>query len=228
MAAGLTRAELVCQRIADDILNSVFHPGDRLEELVLAKRYGLSRTPIREALRHLASSGLVHLNPRRGASVSLPDDGTLAELFEVLGELEASCARFAAVRMSPAERARLSLAHKAGLQAAHHDDVETYVICNRDFHRLIYAGAHNGSLLTTVQNMRERMAPFSRAQFRVPGRLLQSHAEHEQVVSAILNSDPARAADAMRRHVTDVRTTSANFIHKLEVEDINQRAGSPA
>jgi DNA-binding GntR family transcriptional regulator len=136
LMAVRTRAELVCQRIADDILNGVFHPGDRLEEVVLAKRYDLSRTPIREALRQLASSGFVDLNPRRGASVSLPDDGTLAELFEVLGELEASCARFAAVRMSPAERARLSLAHKAASQAAHRDDVETYVICNRDFHFL--------------------------------------------------------------------------------------------
>jgi DNA-binding GntR family transcriptional regulator len=228
MAADRTRAELACQRIADDILTGSFSPGDRLEELVLAKRYGLSRTPIREALRHLASSGLVHLSPRRGASVSLPDEGTLAELFEVLGELEASCARFAAVRMSPAERANLSLVHKAALQAAHRDEVEAYIICNRDFHRLIYAGAHNGSLLAAVQNTRERMAPFSRAQFRVPGRLMQSHAEHAQVVSAILSSDPTRAADAMRRHVTDVRNTSANFINRLESEDLKQRTPSAA
>jgi DNA-binding GntR family transcriptional regulator len=226
VTVGHTRAELACRRIADDILNGIFRPGDRLEELLLAKRYGLSRTPIREALRHLASSGLVHLSPRRGASVSLPDEGTLAELFEVLSELEAACARFAAVRMSPAERAHLALAHKAGLQAAGREDVETYVTCNRDFHRLIYAGAHNRSLLSAVHNMRERVAPFSRAQFRLPGRLVQSHAEHEQVVSAILNSDPARAAEAMRRHVTDVRTASANFIHGLETEE--QRATSAA
>lgn len=228
MAVGLTRAELVCQRVADDILNGIFRPGDRLEELSLAKRYGLSRTPVREALRHLASSGLVHLNPRRGASVSLPDEGTLAELFEVLGELESACARFAAVRMSPAERTHLSAAHKAALQAAQSDDVEGYVVCNREFHRLIYAGAHNRSLLAAVKSMRERMAPFSRAQFRIPGRLMQSHAEHGQVVSAIFGGDPMSAADAMRRHVTDIRSASTDYLHGLETDDSRRQITSVA
>lgn len=216
MAHGRTRAEIVCQRIADDILNGVFRPGDRLEELGLAKRYGFSRTPVREALRHLASAGLVHFNPRRGASVSLPDEGTLAELFEVLGELEAACARFATVRMSPAGRAYLAAAHKTALEAARADDVESYVTCNREFHKLIYDGAHNKSLLEAVRNMRGRVAPFSRAQFRLPGRLLQSHAEHGKVISAIFVGDAALAADAMRRHVTDIHSASADYMHGLE------------
>jgi len=228
MAIGRTRAELACQKIADDILNGVFRPGERLEEVGLAKRYGLSRTPVREALRHLASSGLVHLNPRRGASVSLPDEGTLAELFEVLGELEAACARFAAVRMSPSERAHLALSHKAALTAARAEDVEGYIACNRDFHRLIYGGAHNGSLLNTVVNMRGRMAPFSRAQFRLPGRLMQSHREHEQVMAAIFDGDPVGAADAMRCHVTDIHSASAHFMHGLEGEDHQTSAPTAA
>jgi DNA-binding GntR family transcriptional regulator len=222
MAVNRTRTEVLCQRIADDILNAVFRPGDRLEELGLAKRYNLSRTPVREALRHLASTGLVEISPRRGASVSLPDEGTLAELFEVLGELEAGCARFAAVRMSPAERTHLSAAHKSALDAARSNDVEGYVACNREFHKLIYVGAHNKSLLAAVQSMRERMAPFSRAQFRLPGRLHQSHAEHNQVISAILVGDPVAAADAMRRHVTDVRSASADYMHGLDVQEPKQ------
>ena len=223
MRTGRTHAELARQKIADEILNGVFRPGERLEELNLAKRYGLSRTPVREALRHLASSGLVHLNPHRGASVSLPDEGTLAELFEVLGELEAACARFAAMRMSPAERAHLMLSHKKGLQAAQAGSVEVYIACNRDFHQLIYIGAHNGSLLNAVVNMRGRIAPFSRAQFHLPGRLPQSHREHEQVMAAIFADDPMRAAAAMRSHVTDIRRASAHFIHDLETEESNNR-----
>lgn len=218
MAIRRTRAEFVCQKIADDILKGAFRPGERLEELGLAKRYGLSRTPVREALRHLASSGLVHLNPRRGASVNLPDEGTLAELFEVLGELEAACARFAAVRMSPAERAHLTLSHKKALGAARAADVERYITCNRDFHQLIYVGAHNGSLLNAVVNMRGRVAPFSRAQFRLPGRLIQSHLEHEQVIAAIFAGDPRRAAETMRTHVTDIRNASAHFMHDMVSE----------
>ena len=223
MVAGRTRAELVCRRIADDILNGVFSPGDRLEEFGLARRYGLSRTPVREALRHLASTGLVDLSPRRGAKVSLPDEATLAELFEVLGELEAACARFAAVRMSPAERSRLSTSHNAAFDAARRDDVEAYEVCNREFHKLIYLGAHNASLAAAVSSMRERMAPFSRAQFRLPGRLLHSHSEHHRVISAIFAGDAAGAADAMRRHVIDIRTALAEYVHGFEPGETMQK-----
>jgi DNA-binding GntR family transcriptional regulator len=228
MESRCTRTEMLCQRIADEILNGVFKPGDRLEELALAKRYGLSRTPVREALRYLASTRLVEISPRRGASVSLPDDATLAELFEVLGELEAACARLASVRMSPAERTHLSAAQSAALEAARNGDVDRYLVCNREFHRLIYIGAHNGSLLSAVQSMRERVAPFSRAQFRLPGRLLQSHAEHEKVVSAIRAGDPVSAADSMRWHVVDIRSASTDYMHGLETAEPRRSATSPS
>ncbi len=216
MTVNGTRADLACKRIADDILSGVFRPGDRLEEIHLASRYGLSRTPVREALRQLASTGLVDIRPRRGARVSLPDRQTLTDLFEVLGEFEASCARFASVRMSAAERQRLSLSHDGAIEAARRNNVDLYIAFNREFHKLIYFGAHNASLLAAVLNMRERLAPFSRAQFRLPGRLMQSHSEHGQVVKAILAGDPAKAADTMRVHVTDIRAASSDYIHALD------------
>src|ERR1700730_18146345 len=111
-----TRAETIRQRLADDILRGVYPPGARLDESGLAKRFELSRTPVREALRQLSSAGLVEMRPRRGAIIALPTDSALAEMFEVMGELEASCARLAAQRMSPAERVRLELVHRRSFE----------------------------------------------------------------------------------------------------------------
>src|SRR6516225_718412 len=94
-----TLAETIRQKLADDILHGVYPPGARLDELGLAKRFKLSRTPVREALRQLTSAGLVEIRPRRGVIVSLPNETALAEMFEVMGELEASCARLASQRI---------------------------------------------------------------------------------------------------------------------------------
>src|SRR5215475_12989392 len=142
-ATSTTRAERIRQRLADDILRGVYPPGARLDESGLAKRFNLSRTPVREALRQLASAGLVEMRPRRGVIVSLPSDTALAEMFEVMGELEASCARLAAQRMSPAERVRLELVHGRAREAVRNNDRNTYRLLNFEFHDVIYHGAHN-------------------------------------------------------------------------------------
>ena len=92
----------VCQRIADEIVLGHFTPGTRLEEAMLAERLGVSRTPIREALRQLHTLGLIELRPNRSATVARITDERLAHLFESIGDLEAACARYAAMRMTEA------------------------------------------------------------------------------------------------------------------------------
>src|SRR3989442_768547 len=166
-----TLAEMIRQKVADDILRGVYPPGARLDEIGLAKRFKLSRTPVREALRQLTSAGLVEMRPRRGVIVSLPTDTALAEMFEVMGELEASCARLAAQRMSPAERVRLELVHRRSFEAVRSIDKETYRSLNFEFHDVIYRGAHNDFLSATTTSIRQRIAPFRRAQFAIQGRL---------------------------------------------------------
>src|SRR5215216_5040510 len=116
-AKTTTLAEAIRQRLADDILHGVYPPGARLDEKRLAERFRLSRTPVREALRQLISAGLVEMRPHRGAIVLLPSEAALAEMFEVMGELEASCARLAAQRISPAERVRLETVHRLSAEA---------------------------------------------------------------------------------------------------------------
>src|SRR5947208_11103825 len=133
-----TLAESIRQKLADDILAGVYAPGARLDEQGVAKRFKLSRTPVREALRQLSSAGLVEIRPRRGAIVSLPTDSALAEMFEVMGELEAACARLAAQRMAPAERVRLELVHRRSFEAVRGNDKESYRTLNFEFHDVVY------------------------------------------------------------------------------------------
>ncbi len=214
-----TFAETIRQKLADDILHGVYPPGARLDEHGLAKRFNLSRTPVREALRQLTSAGLVEMRPRRGVIVSLPTDSALAEMFEVMGELEASCARLAAQRMSPAERVRLELVHQRSSEAVRRGDRESYRLLNFEFHDVIYGGAHNDFLQRTTHNIRQRIAPFRRAQFAVQDRLTKSYEEHDVIVRAILRGDADQASDVMRTHVNVVAAASSHYVHGLELTE---------
>jgi DNA-binding GntR family transcriptional regulator len=218
-----TLAESIRQKLADDILAGVYVPGARLDEQGLAKRFKLSRTPVREALRQLSSAGLIEVRPRRGAIVSLPTESTLAEMFEVMGEIEAACARLAAQRMSPAERVRLELIHRRAEAAARANDVASYRTLNFEFHDAIYAGAHNAFLSATAAATRARIAPFRRAQFERRDRLLQSCSEHAAIIAAMQAGDAALTSERMRAHVNVVCAASADHLRDMEPSERGHR-----
>ena len=201
-AASTTRSDRLAAELADAIIVGDLLPGMRLDEVSLAKRYGVSRTPVREALRQLATSGLIDVRPRRGATVTHITSRQLEELFVAMGELEATCARLAALSMSPIERRRLETLHEQMDGLARRKDESAYSDANVAFHSAVYAGAHNELLADTALGLRRRLAPFRRAQFRAPGRLTASHGEHGVVVEAIVRGDAGAAHGAMLRHVS--------------------------
>jgi DNA-binding GntR family transcriptional regulator len=207
-----TRADVLQAEIADAIVRGRFLPGARLEEQGLADAFGTSRTPVREALRHLTVTGLVEMRPHRGAVVRTitPDD--LSHLFETMAELEAGCAHYAALRMSPAERAALQALHDGAQSLAAARDPERYAAYNLEFHSAIYAGTANPHLAETTLGVRTRVAPFRGAQFRIPDRALSSQIEHGRVVSAIVAGEAPRAAARMREHVLTVRDASLRYL----------------
>jgi DNA-binding transcriptional regulator YhcF (GntR family) len=129
--------------IEDEILTGHLGPGERLEEEALAARFTVSRTPVREALHHLATAGLVELRPRRGAVVAVPGPERLVEMFEVMAELEGLCGRLAARRLTPEARAALLAAHEACAQAR--GDADAYYYRNERFHHVIYAASATAS-----------------------------------------------------------------------------------
>lgn len=204
---GLVRA------IADDIVSGKLSPGTRLDENSLALRYEVSRTPVREALGQLGVIGLVDRRPNRGAVVAVLSDDHLQSMFEAMTELEAICARLSAERMTTAERNQLDALHQASMRLVHLGAEDDYALHNIDFHTRLYNGAHNAHIYELVSLTRSRLAPFRRAQFRIPGRLAKSWDEHDAIVTAIMRGDAEGAAAAARAHVAIVSDASSEFVH---------------
>ena len=200
-----TKARLIHQAIADDIVHGRLAPGAPLDETSIAATFGVSRTPIREAIRQLEAIGLVESRGQRGALVAVLTDRQLDDMFAVMAELEALCARWCAVVMTAEERRHLLLLQEESARLVSAGQREAYVDFNNRFHETIYRGAHNDFLAELAVTVRKRCAPFRRAQFETLGRLAKSHAEHAAVVEAIQRGDAQIAAIEMRAHIAVVR-----------------------
>lgn len=207
-----TSAEEIRRMLASRIIGGELAPGEGLDETLLAAEFAVSRTPVREALRLLAASGLVDQKAHAKALVAKPDAEALAGMFEVMGYLEALCAGLSAVMMKAPEREALDALHveMAGIVRA--GDAARYAEANDAFHTSIYEGAHNGYLNEITRSTRQRLQPFRRAQFGALGRLSKSHAEHGAVVEAILQADRVAAEQAMRKHIAIVEDAYQQFV----------------
>ena len=204
-AGKITRAEELRLQLADDIVRGALPPGAALDETEIARRFNVSRTPVREALRQLVASGLVDSRAHRGAVVARPSIDRLTGMFEAMAELEAICAGFAAERMPPADRHALEAIHEELRLLSHAGNPDRFHEVNERFHNAIYAGSQNGYIAEMTLATRVRVQPFRRAQFRNLGRLAKSQAEHDRVVVAIMRGDRVGAAGAMRAHIELVR-----------------------
>ncbi len=183
------------------VLNGDLSPGAKLDEQMLAERFDVSRTPVREALRQLTSTGLIELRPRRGAYVSALTSEQRDEIFIAMTELEATCSRLAAMSMAPIERRNLQRMHETMGELASRGLVEEFETANEVLHAMISKGAHNDVLSDLTASLRERLRPYRNTQFRSTGRLNRSHAEHDAIVRAIVSGDPAKAHASMLHHL---------------------------
>jgi len=195
------RSTQLREDIEEMIAVGTLTPGQHLDETELAARFDVSRTPIREALIQLASMGVVVIRPRRGAIVAELGPQQLVEMFEVMSELEATCGRLAARRMTVAEQQALLAAHQACKEALDAQQPDDYYYKNEAFHEAIYAGSHNQFLIEQARSLYRRLRPYRRLQLRVRNRLSNSYAEHDGVVQAILGGEGEKAAELLREHV---------------------------
>lgn len=195
------RADLIADELEGLILQGTFKDGARLDEVQLAERFSVSRTPIREALQRLALSGLVEQIPRRGVFVRQPGPVELLEMFEVMAELEAASARLAAARITDSALEDLNDANSRCDAAVQAQDADMYYLENERFHAILYRQSGNGFLEQECLRLYRRLQPFRRMQLRLRGRLNQSMAEHKAIVAALEDGDGDRAAAAIRGHV---------------------------
>lgn len=187
--------------IENEILTGRLPPGTRLDEVPLAARFGVSRTPIREALMQLSAAGLIEIRPRRGAIVTEIGAERLVEMFAVMAELESMAGRLAARRHTETDAAALRATLDACRAAALAGETDVYYYENEQFHHAIYAASYNGFLIEQCTGLHRRLKPYRRLQLRVGNRMVTSLAEHEAVVGAILARDGQAAADALRDHI---------------------------
>ncbi|MDU8946548.1 GntR family transcriptional regulator [Ovoidimarina sediminis] len=195
------RSDLIADAIEGMIFDGTFADGERLDEVQLATRFSVSRTPVREALLRLAQSGLVEQLPRRGVFVRQPGPVELIEMFEVMAELEAVCARLAASRITDAALKDLHETNARCNAAVEAQDADGYYRENERFHGILYRQSGNGFLEQECLRLHRRLQPFRRVQLRLRGRLRQSMSEHEAIVAALEAGDGAGAAEAIRAHV---------------------------
>lgn len=197
----MSHAQRLRQRIEDEIVSGELALGSRLDENQLAARFGVSRTPIREALLQLAVTGLIQTKPRRGAIVSAPEPHLLLAMFETMAEIEAACGRLAARRLIAEDATALADALARCRAAVAIDDRDAYYADNYIFHTVVYRASRNAFLAEQALSLHRRLAPYRRLQLRVRQRLPQSLAEHTAIVAAIVAGDEVGAAEALRSHV---------------------------
>ncbi|MCB1471130.1 MAG: GntR family transcriptional regulator [Rhizobiaceae bacterium] len=211
---GDTLANVLRRRIADDILTGTYAPGAKLDERKLADQFGVSRTPIREALQQLTQAGLATSKPRSGTIVNVVEPARVASLCEAMILLETLCAKLAATRITTVELGRLRRIHEACEECHRNDDADGYAAENRKFHSAIIDATHNVDLAEVVEFCRLRIAPFQRLPFRSAHRREASQSEHRAVIAALEVGDPDATATAMTDHLAAASTSIDDYIRE--------------
>lgn len=212
----MRRGEALRDEIEQDIVTGHFQPGERLDEQSLADRFGVSRTPIREALMQLASAGMVQLHSRRGAFVASLGLKEIIERFEAMAALEGMCGALAARRITDEQRAMLLAVHEECQNEAKNGASDPYYYANERFHQTIYEACHNTYLAEQARQLHNRLKPYRRLQLRARHRIGHSLTEHQKIVDAIMAGDSAKAEQRLRDHILVQGERLTDFITSFD------------
>ena len=197
--------DVVFRTLRRGIHQGLLTPGERLIEIQLAERLGVSRTPIREAIRMLELEGLVVMLVRRGAVVSDITPKNLNDVLEVRLNLETFATGLACERITPEALEELQRAEKSFAEALDEDDINLMAVRDKDFHDLIYKAADNEVLLKLIANMQEQMYRYRLEYLKdrdARGNLMK---EHGEIIAALRNGDREKAEKTAERHVEGQR-----------------------
>jgi len=201
----------VAERLRQRIFAHELTPGTWIDEQKLAEQYGISRTPLREALKVLASEGLVELRPRRGCYVTEISRQDLDDIFPLIAMLEGRCAADAVNRMKPADLAGLKEIHERLESAARDERITDFFEANQEFHRKIQELSGNRWLLSVIQDLRKVLKLSRMHSLSLEGRLQQSLDEHRMILAALVAKDAAKAEKLMHDHLLSGREALAKM-----------------
>jgi len=192
--------EDVADRLRDQIFAKQLAPGSWLDEQSLAEQFGISRTPMREAIKALASEGLVTMKLRRGAYVTEVNRSDLDQIFTVLSLLEGQASKEAAIKATEDELNLLDHLHHRLETAAADRDIEQFFEINGKFHELIQQIAGNRWMNGVIDDLRKVLKLHRKDSLTSTGRLQNSLIEHREILRSILKRDELAAQVAMRKH----------------------------
>lgn len=175
--------------------------GDKINENVLCGAMGISKTPLREALRVLSAENLISLVPNRGAYVTKPTTAEIKEMFAVMSVLEGVCARAAAEKMTPADFARLEELHAELEEKFDVRDQEEYIRINNRYHSFVQDLAGNRTLNQIVSGLRKKILLYRFQSLNLPGRFEASIKEHRDLLEAFRNRAAPKAEKIMKTHL---------------------------
>ena len=208
----------LADRLRGLITGGALKPGEKVPEKELCQRFGVSRTPLREALKVLASEGMVTLTPNRGASVSCLTIKDLEDVFPVMGALEALAGEIACLEITDREIARIRRLHEEMVE--HYEDRELgpYFRCNREIHEAILDATRNLTLQTTYRTLSARIMTARYMANMTSERWAQAVAEHEDILAALEVRDGTRLSQLLKDHLTHKLDTVKEWLGNEAVD----------
>ena len=199
--------EVVCESLREAIRRGILKPGERIMEIQLAEELGVSRTPVREAIRKLELEGYVVMMPRRGTYVANMSIRDINEIFEIRTSLESLSNGLAAEHITDEELEHLQRLLVIIGGYIQEGNMEKIVETDIEFHDLMYHAARNQRLVGIISNLRDQLTRFRTLSMSHPGRLEATLEEHKAIVEAIANGDRRSASKAAERHMENSEKT---------------------
>ena len=214
-------ADKLISDIRKEVSSGILKPGDQLEVTALAERFGVSRTPIREAIRTLVESGVLETRPRKGSFVRVLSAKQLLDLFQVAAELEGMACRLAALSLTKENVEAIERGLAKCTQAAEAQNNAEYAMANLDFHTAIHTASGNDWLIEQLRQLQINLNSYRTMPYEIRGRLNKSTDEHKIICDAILSGDGEHACNLMRDHMMLQGKRLPSIIATLEQQKNN-------
>lgn len=208
--------EIVFETLREAIISGHLRPGERLMELQLAEEMGVSRTPVREAIRKLELEGFLVMMPRKGAYVAGVSLKDINDVFEIRAALDSLAAGLAAERITKEELNHLEHALVTGTESVGQNDLDSIVSTDTDFHDIIYQASRNQRLIQFVNNLREQIQRFRTTSLAFPGRMQIAFDEHRKLVDAIAAGDVDSARSLAQEHIENAENIMMEALEASE------------
>jgi len=214
-------ADKLISDIRKEVSSGILKPGDQLEVTALAERFGVSRTPIREAIRTLVESGVLETRPRKVSFVRVLSAKQLLDLFQVAAELEGMACRLAALSLTKENVEAIERGLAKCTQAAEAQNNAEYAMANLDFHTAIHNASGNDWLIEQLRQLQINLNSYRTMPYEIRGRLKKSTDEHKIICDAILSGDGEHACNLMRDHMMLQGKRLPSIIATLEQQKNN-------